>query len=74
MITTAGTFWMYSILCILGVFFVIFFVPETKGRDLDSIAKLFLKKRGAKLVNESKEISGDLDKIKQKSKENVIVP
>lgn len=42
-ITTAGTFWMYSIFCAIGVVFVIFCVPETKGRDLESIAKLFIK-------------------------------
>lgn len=44
LITTAGTFWMYSGFCAFGVIFVIFFVPETKGRDLNSIAKLFAKK------------------------------
>lgn len=44
LITTAGTFWMYSIFCAGGVLFVIAFVPETKGRDLNSIAKLFASK------------------------------
>lgn len=34
---------MYSILCAIGVVFVITFVPETKGRDLESIHKLFEK-------------------------------
>lgn len=34
---------MYSICCACGVIFVIAVVPETKGRDLDSIAKLFVK-------------------------------
>lgn len=59
MISTAGTFWLYSILCILGVFFVIGFVPETKGRDLDSIAKLFLKENDEKCDTEcGKEICG----------------
>lgn len=43
-ITTAGTFWMYSGLCLIGIIFVITVVPETKGRDLDSIEKLFQKK------------------------------
>lgn len=42
-ITTHGTFWIYSIFCAIGVIFVIFCVPETKGRDLESIAKLFVK-------------------------------
>lgn len=36
---------MYSIFCAVAIFFVIFVVPETKGRDLDSIAKLFAKNR-----------------------------
>lgn len=43
-ITTAGTFWIYSGFCLLGVIFVITIVPETKGKDLDSIEKLFQKK------------------------------
>ncbi|XP_058833693.1 facilitated trehalose transporter Tret1-like [Topomyia yanbarensis] len=42
-ITTSGTFWLYSILCAIGVVFVITCVPETKGRDLESIHKLFEK-------------------------------
>lgn len=41
MITTAGTFWAYSALCAAGCFFVIEFVPETRGRDSDEIAQLF---------------------------------
>lgn len=41
MITTAGTFWAYSALCAAGCFFVIEFVPETRGRDTDEIARLF---------------------------------
>lgn len=43
-ISTAGTFWMYSILCAVGVAFVIAVVPETKGRDLETIHKLFEKR------------------------------
>lgn len=43
LITTAGTFWMYSIFCVIAIFFVIFVVPETKGKDLESIAQLFAK-------------------------------
>lgn len=34
---------MYSIFCGLGVVFVIFLVPETKGEDLDSIASKFIR-------------------------------
>lgn len=36
---------MYSVFCALAVIFVIGVVPETKGRDLDDIAKLFVKNR-----------------------------
>lgn len=36
---------MYSAFCAIAVIFVIFVVPETKGRDLDDIAKLFVKNR-----------------------------
>ncbi|EDS41795.1 sugar transporter [Culex quinquefasciatus] len=46
-ITTSGTFWMYSVLCAIGVIFVIACVPETKGRDLESIHKLFEKRDGS---------------------------
>ncbi|XP_058054248.1 facilitated trehalose transporter Tret1-2 homolog [Anopheles bellator] len=44
LITTSGTFLMYSVLCALGVVFVITCVPETKGRELESIQKLFERK------------------------------
>lgn len=43
MITTAGTFWMYAVLCTIGVIFVLVFVPETKGKSLNEIANLFKK-------------------------------
>lgn len=36
---------MYSIFCAIAVIFVIAVVPETKGRDLDEIAKLFVKNK-----------------------------
>lgn len=52
-ITTAGTFWMYSVFCALAVIFVISVVPETKGRDLDDIAKLFVKNRGSSVQSRS---------------------
>lgn len=34
---------MYSVFCAFAVVFVIAVVPETKGRNLDDIAKLFVK-------------------------------
>lgn len=35
---------MYSVFCAIGIFFVIFIVPETKGHELENIQKLFTKK------------------------------
>lgn len=58
-ITTGGTFLMYSILCLLGVFFVLFCVPETKGRNLEDIAQLFAKKSSPS--QESVERKSDLE-------------
>lgn len=34
---------MYSVFCAIAIFYVVIIVPETKGRDLESIAKLFVK-------------------------------
>ncbi|XP_047513658.1 facilitated trehalose transporter Tret1-like isoform X1 [Pieris napi] len=34
-----GTFWLFAALCIAGLFFVIFFVPETRGKSLEEIEK-----------------------------------
>lgn len=33
----SGTFWIYAALCVLGVLFVYFLVPETKGCSLEQI-------------------------------------
>ncbi|KAL6465473.1 hypothetical protein MHYP_G00256060 [Metynnis hypsauchen] len=45
LITSAGTFWMFSILCALNVIFTIFFVPETKGKTLEEIQAHFKRTR-----------------------------
>lgn len=34
-----GTFWVFSGFCLVGTFFVYFFVPETKGKTLDEIQR-----------------------------------
>ncbi|XP_038208433.1 facilitated trehalose transporter Tret1-like [Zerene cesonia] len=34
-----GTVWLFAALCIAGLFFVIFFVPETRGKSLEEIEK-----------------------------------
>jgi MFS transporter, SP family, xylose:H+ symportor len=36
-IGTGNTFWIYSAICVLGFFFILFGVPETKGRSLEQI-------------------------------------
>lgn len=45
LITSAGTFWMFSVLCALNVIFTIFFVPETKGKTLEEIQAQFKGRR-----------------------------
>ncbi|XP_046827175.1 facilitated trehalose transporter Tret1-like [Vespa crabro] len=34
-----GTFWLFSLICAVGVVFVLFFVPETKGKTLEQIQR-----------------------------------
>lgn len=51
MLTSAGTFWMYGCFSAVAFFFVLFVVPETKGKSLAEIEEHF---RGTK--KEKKEI------------------
>lgn len=48
---------MYSMFCALGIFFVIFVVPETKGRDLESIQKLFANKDSNEIIKEKSTVN-----------------
>ncbi|CAG7828152.1 unnamed protein product, partial [Allacma fusca] len=38
-----GGFWLFAGFCFLGGIFVLFFVPETKGKTLEEIQKIFSK-------------------------------
>jgi len=35
-----NTFWLYTLVSVLGVFFVVYIVPETKGKTMEEIQLL----------------------------------
>jgi len=39
----AGTFWVYSGICLLGFIFILIKLPETKGKSLEEIEKILTK-------------------------------
>ena len=39
----SGTFWVYAVVCLLGFFFVLRKLPETKGKSLEEIEKELMK-------------------------------
>lgn len=40
-IGASGTFWMYGVICFLGGAFTALVVPETKGKTIEEIQKIF---------------------------------
>ncbi|XP_061586290.1 solute carrier family 2, facilitated glucose transporter member 8 isoform X2 [Cololabis saira] len=41
LLSSAGTFWLFSSMCVVNVAFTVFFIPETKGRTLEQIEARF---------------------------------
>lgn len=39
LIGNSGAFWFFGCVCIIGLFFVIFYVPETQGKSLEDIER-----------------------------------
>jgi len=39
LLNASGTFWLYGLICILGFFFILKRLPETKGKSLEVIEK-----------------------------------
>lgn len=50
-----GTFWFYMSWCVVGVFFVYFFLPETKGKSFEEIERMFANKKKQELYADSAE-------------------
>ena len=53
-----GAFWFYSANCVASVVFVYFFLPETKGKTLEEIGRLFIS------INDTDLESADVLKVK----------
>lgn len=53
------TFWVFTFFCFMGVLFVFFFVPETKGKSLPDIQRMLA---GEKVIgNENPSGAGTTD-------------
>jgi len=37
MLNASGTFWLYGVICVLGLIFIYYKLPETKGKSLEEI-------------------------------------
>ena len=43
LLNASGTFWLYGLICILGFFFILKRLPETKGKSLEDIERELVK-------------------------------
>jgi MFS family permease len=43
----ARTFWAYAVMCAIAFFFVLIFVPETKGKTLEEIERSWMRTQRA---------------------------
>ena len=51
-IGSSGAFWMFGGFCVLGVFFTIFLLPETKGKTPEQIQAFFGIHPAANVIND----------------------
>lgn len=58
----AGCFWLFAVMCLLGFFFVLTMVPETKGRSLEDIQREFRARFGV-LENEDRGGGGEREPL-----------
>lgn len=56
-----NTFWLFTFFSVLGTLFVLFIVPETKGKTLDEIQELL----GAEPASPSPECPANLDEFNE---------
>jgi len=54
----AGTFLIYSLLCLVGIFFVYAYVPETKGVGLEQIEENLRSGASSRQMGQRKQTSG----------------
>ena len=50
----AGAFWFYGAVCAAGIVFCYLYVPETKGRSLESIEEFLKKNKGIRALGKMK--------------------
>jgi hypothetical protein len=44
-LSSSAAFWLYAVMCGLDLVFMIFYLPETKGKTLEEIERQWLKER-----------------------------